>query len=240
MVHARKYWAGEGSALHIAAHSLPESTSERCGFTEFWALGNLQRLQTKMSFRKRNIGVGSARGPPGSQPGTQAADPNAPPAEQSSKTPEGVRPSPLDGRPTTSTGTASLDHLLGGHAGLPLGNSLLIEENGTTDFAGTLLKYYAGEGVVQGHKVHVVGMPEQWGRELPGVVEAGTHDRAEKKEQDKMKIAWRYERLGVGEAGTGVAGARGGLLSLFCSCCIDISIEAFDQHSEFLCRLTPC
>ena len=47
----------------------------------------------------------------------------------------------------TSTGTASLDGLLGGHSGLALGNSLLIEESGTTDFAGALLKYYAAEGI---------------------------------------------------------------------------------------------
>jgi hypothetical protein len=71
----------------------------------------------------------------------------------------------------------------------------LIEESGTTDYAGALLRFYAAEGVVQGHKVHVVGMPEAWGRELPGIAE----DRGEKKReeaQERMKIAYRYERLG--------------------------------------------
>ena len=109
--------------------------------------------------------------------------------------PSGVRPSPIDGRPTTSTGTPSLDGLLAGHAGLALGTSLLIGESGTTDYAGALLRFYAAEGVVQGHRVHVVGMPEAWGRELPGIAE----ERGERKKEEakeRMKIAYRYERLG--------------------------------------------
>jgi elongator complex protein 4 len=116
-----------------------------------------------------------------------------------------VRPSPIDGRPTTSTGTPSLDGILAGHAGLPLGNSILIEESGTTDYAGALLRFYAAEGVVQGHKVHVVGMGEVWGRELPGISEdKGGEKRRESKERaEKMKIAWRYEGLGQFESARG-------------------------------------
>ena len=160
-----------------------------------------------MSFRKRNVGLAS--------PSSAPASPNSPPV-----TPPivpGVRPSPLDGRSTTSTGTQTLDDTLAGHAGLALGNSLLVEENGATDFAGALLRYYAAEGVVQGHKVHVVGVGEHWGRELPGLVGAGTAVGKENEagalvDKDKMKIAWRYERLG--EFGTGTAGSRGGIASL--------------------------
>ena len=119
----------------------------------------------------------------------------------------GVRPSPLDGRLTTSTGTRSLDSLLAGHTGLALGTSLLIEESGTTDFGGSLLRYYASEGIVQGHHVHVLGMNEVWGRELPGLSGEGSSTKSEEQRtsDDKMKIAWRYERLG--EFG---ASARGG------------------------------
>ncbi|KAH7355289.1 Elongator complex protein 4 [Rhexocercosporidium sp. MPI-PUGE-AT-0058] len=118
--------------------------------------------------------------------------------------PQGVRPSPLEGRLTTSTGTHSLDSLLSGHSGLALGTSLFIEENGTTDFAGVLVRYYAAEGVVQGHHVHVLGMSEAWGRELPGLsVEDGSSRRTETRQNDeKMKIAWRYERLGEFGAGS--------------------------------------
>lgn len=166
-----------------------------------------------MSFRKRNVGIsaaGAARGPPGasSQPQRQPQQPPPEAQAQAQSTP-GVRPSPIDGRPTTSTGTASLDGLLAGHAGLALGNSLLIEENGTTDYAATLLRYYAAEGVVQGHTVHVVGVGEHWGRSLPGLVgtKESSEDKAKRRKDEKMKIAWRYERLG--EFGAGVAGSRG-------------------------------
>jgi elongator complex protein 4 len=111
----------------------------------------------------------------------------------------GLRPSPVDGRPTTSTGTASLDTLLAGHAGLPLGTSLLVEEKGTTDFAGILLKYYAAEGLVQGHHVHVLGFGESWRNELPGLSATASRSSCSDKTmlaEDRMKIAWRYEALG--------------------------------------------
>lgn len=126
------------------------------------------------------------------------------------QTSPGTRPSPLDGRLTTSTGTRSLDSILAGHSGLAIGTSLLIEESGTTDFGGTLLKYYVAEGVVQKHVVHVLGVPEGWGRELPGLGADDDDSRRTKKkggDEDKMKIAWRYERLG--EFGASVGGARG-------------------------------
>ncbi|CAG8127298.1 unnamed protein product [Penicillium salamii] len=151
-----------------------------------------------MSFRKRNIGL---------SPGVDRnAVPNtAQPAPESTP---GIRPSPDDGRPTTSTGTRSLDNLLAGHAGLPMGKLLFIEENGTTDFAGALLRYYAAEGVIQDQKIHVVGVPEQWGRTLPGLIgsaESLDEKRSDRRKDDRMKIAWRYERLG--EFGA-VAGSR--------------------------------
>ena len=147
-----------------------------------------------MSFRKRNVAV--------AQPGNAAS--NNATAEKAAV--PGVRPSPLDGRLTTSTGTRSLDSLLAGHSGLVLGTSLLVEEGGTTDFGGSLLRYYAAEGIVQGHQVHVLGMHESWGRELPGLSDSAFNRTEDTKASEgKMKIAWRYERLG--EFG---AGARGG------------------------------
>jgi elongator complex protein 4 len=154
-----------------------------------------------MAFRKRNTAL--SRAPAGEDalntPSTPGAAPPAP-------TPPGVRPSPIDGRPTTSTGTPSLDGILAGHAGLPLGNSIIIEESGTTDYAGALLRFYAAEGVVQGHKVHVVGVGEVWGRELPGISEDKDDRRKESKERaEKMKIAWRYEGLGQFESARGAS-----------------------------------
>jgi len=115
-----------------------------------------------------------------------------------------VRPSPLSSHPVTSTGASSIDGLLGGHSGLALGSSLLIGEHDTTDFAGALLRYYAAEGLLQGHVVHIVGVGEGWVRELPGLADARYMRKQEQEKatetdkaaQDRMKIAWRYERLG--------------------------------------------
>jgi elongator complex protein 4 len=141
-----------------------------------------------MSFRKRNVVVSSPRNPP--QSSNDAEREPVP----------GIRPSPLDGRLTTSTGTRSLDALLAGHAGLVMGTSLLIEESGTTDFGGILLRYFAAEGITQGHHVHVLSMNEAWGRDLPGSTAAKegvpNHDDRKGVAADRMKIAWRYERLG--------------------------------------------
>ena len=150
-----------------------------------------------MSFRKRNVGLSSPSHP--AAKGTSVSS--------HTTLPPGVRPSNVDSRPTTSTGSQNLDDLLAGHAGFPLGNSLLIEENGTTDFAAAWLRYFAAEGLVQGHHVHVIGMPEQWGRDLPGLVDHQEARGANVQQPDssRMKIAWRYERLG--EFGTN---SRGG------------------------------
>ncbi|KAE8350410.1 Elongator complex protein 4 [Aspergillus coremiiformis] len=157
-----------------------------------------------MSFRKRNIGLSTGADR------TPALKSSAQPQQSTTaaESSPGIRPSPDDGRPTTSTGSRSLDNLLAGHGGLPLGKTLLIEENGTTDFAGALLRYYAAEGVVQDQKVHVVGMPEQWGRSLPGLIGPAdvADEKPDKRKRERMKIAWRYERLG--EFGAGVAGSR--------------------------------
>ena len=139
---------------------------------------------------------------------TSGANANTPTAASKPTTLPGIRPSPVDGRPTTSTGTASLDAVLAGHGGLPLGNSLLVEESGTTDYAGILLRYYAAEGILQGHKIHVLGAGEFWTRELPGLSTGREGKRIGNIEKtERMKIAWRYERLG--EFGSGLAG-RGG------------------------------
>lgn len=174
-----------------------------------------------MSFRKRNVVV--------AQPGSSGQG-----ASVAEKAPvPGVRLSPLDGRLTTSTGTRSLDSLLAGHAGLVLGTSLLIEESGTTDFGGALLRYYASEGIVQAQHVHVLGMNEAWGRELPGLSEEGSLTKSEGKRSsdDKMKIAWRYERLG--EFG---AGARGAHPCSVHKCHVDMKL--FLQVTDFMNRPT--
>ncbi|TVY81457.1 Elongator complex protein, partial [Lachnellula suecica] len=148
-----------------------------------------------MSFRKRGVVL-----PQSGSTNPSASSPTPPTAAK--ELPKGTRPSPLTGNPTTSTGTPSLDSLLGGHSGLVLGSLLLLEEHGTTDFGGAVLRYYGAEGVVQGHTVHVLGVGEGWGRELPGLNEekpkkgVAKVDGIGREREERMKIAWRYERLG--------------------------------------------
>lgn len=170
-----------------------------------------------MSFRKRNVALSS--GAP------RETDGSLSPSSKPVPVLPGLRPSPLDGRATTSTGTITLDGLLAGHAGLPVGTSVLIEENGTTDYAGALLRYYAAEGLVQGHQVHVLGVLEQWGRELPGLVGNNEKEKRDSNVSEKLKIAWRYERLVQPGIGTSSRGGR-----IFP--CHSIALEEYNNTAE--------
>ena len=162
-----------------------------------------------MSFRKRNVGINPGRSnatstdPSALTRDIKAADLSS---TASAPSPTGVRTSLLDGRLVTSTGTSSLDERLAGHGGQVLGTSLLLGENGITDYAGVLLRRYAAEGLAQGHSVYVVGVADQWARNLPGCVgvDGGLEDGRLSKDAttEKMKIAWRYAesaRSGLGE-----------------------------------------
>lgn len=144
-----------------------------------------------MPFQRKGTVIGTPQRPQSKQLNHRTPD---------QELPAGVRPSPLDGRPTVSTGTASLDRFFGGHSGLPLGTSVLVEETGSTDFAGVLARYYAAEGLVQGHHVHVLGHGDGWKAELPGLAKNGAPpaQQQQSKRGDEMKIAWRYERLDNG------------------------------------------
>lgn len=151
--------------------------------------------------------------PTSPNPNTKTPTPQPQPQHQHQHLPPGIRPSPLDGRPITSTGTATLDGLLAGHGGLPLGASVVLEEGGTTDYAGAVLRFYAAEGAVQGQSMWVVGVGEEWGRGLPGLAQGdgargkgrgareGMVDKLDRGElerertEERMKIAWRYETL---------------------------------------------
>lgn len=165
-----------------------------------------------MSFVKRNTVLSSPRAGL-----TLSSTPQQQQPKQEKQLAPGLRPSPTDGRLTTSTGTASLDQLLAGHGGLPLGTCLLVEEQGTTDFSGILLRYYAAEGLVQGHQVHAVAFPPEWRHQLPGLASPDKKSKSASPApapEEKMKIAWRYESLG-NNANAG-ASTRGDSGAPFC------------------------
>lgn len=87
---------------------------------------------------------------------------------------------------------------------------------------------------MQGQRVHVVGVEEGWGRELPGLVaqEVGRGEQSDGEGRgEKMKIAWRYE--GLGEFGEGRA--RGGF-EVSCVYTKNLHISEFSSYwMRFLC-----
>jgi elongator complex protein 4 len=113
------------------------------------------------------------------------------PAEKTEPLPSGIKPGVT---PLISTGTLTLDALLSPAGGLPVSSSLLIEEDGTGNYSGVILRQYAAEGVVQGNRVWVGGIGQAWWRGVPGLSkeEKAKASDAVKQVEEKMKIAWRY------------------------------------------------
>lgn len=133
----------------------------------------------------------------------------------------GVKPSPATSHQTTSTGSFHLDKVLG-HSGLPLGNSLLVEEQGTTDFGSILCKLFSSQGIVHNRiensvtsgNTHliVLSINQGFAKELPGVYKGSRKDIRKSKiaeeeakvtvqnltgktnaaRSNDLKIAWRY------------------------------------------------
>jgi elongator complex protein 4 len=108
------------------------------------------------------------------------------------KLPTGVKPAST---PTISTGTSTLDPLLSPSSGLPLASGLLVEEDGTGNYSGVILRQYVAQGIVHGDKVWIGGVGDGWWRGIPGLSKQDKHAKpndAIKQVEEKMKIAWRY------------------------------------------------
>jgi len=93
-----------------------------------------------------------------------------------------------------STGIPDLDTLLGG--GLPIGTLLLVEEDYRGSYAKLILKYFLAEGVYHRHGIHLSSLtqdPDSIIHNLPGFSENEQNKQEEKKEDEKMTIAWRYQ-----------------------------------------------
>lgn len=113
----------------------------------------------------------------------------------------GIRPSPASSHQTTSTGSKYLDKLLG-HMGLPLGNSLLIEEKGTTEFNSILCRLFAAQGILHNRvetisstnsNTHliVLSLNQMFAKELPGIY------KGSRKEVKKSKISEERSKITV-------------------------------------------
>ncbi|BDA42805.1 Elongator complex protein 4 [Coccomyxa sp. Obi] len=96
-----------------------------------------------------------------------------------------------------STGLADLDRILGG--GLPLGAILVLFEDAYSPHGSTLLRYFAAEGVVCGHRVHWAGAAVPEPKSLPSLAKSRSHSQQDdqepgKQEDPKLRIAWQYRR----------------------------------------------
>lgn len=149
---------------------------------------------------QRPVPMNPARGVP--QPTSPRLPAPSPATGSNARTPKvsnpSLRPSLVSSDPTISLGSDSLDAVLI-HGGIPLGTILLIEENGTTDFASVILRGVCAQGLFHSRqkiaptKCIVVGVDAYWVNDLPG-------DKKERKSskpvsqgvENNLKIAWRY------------------------------------------------
>ncbi|KAK6203202.1 Elongator complex protein 4 [Scheffersomyces amazonensis] len=120
-----------------------------------------------------------------------------------------IRPSLITSQPTISTGVSDLDKILL-HQGLPLGNSLLVEESSTTDFSSVILRAFTSQGIIHNRinkdelysHVIVVGVPSQWANDLPGLYKGSS------KEQKKAKIVENESKISVSNLSTRQSSTR--------------------------------
>ncbi|CCD24234.1 Elongator subunit ELP4 NDAI_0C05750 [Naumovozyma dairenensis CBS 421] len=114
----------------------------------------------------------------------------------------GIRPSPVSANLVTSTGSEDLDKVLT-HLGLPLGNSILVQEQGTTEFNSILCKLFAAQGIVHNRldtvpgsksgNTHliVLSLNQGFAKELPGVYKGSRKDVKKSmisEEQSKLSV----------------------------------------------------
>lgn len=111
----------------------------------------------------------------------------------------GIKPSPVTSQSTTSTGCTDLDTLLG-HNGLPLMQSLLIEEVGTTDFNSILARLFVSQGIIYNRiekskeqkntHVIVISNNQAFAKKLPGLYKGSKKDiKKEKIKEESSKIS---------------------------------------------------
>lgn len=159
--------------------------------------GSLPNRSMNSARTLRGMGAGIARGGPTNVSRTPASE-REPAVADPFATHPGVRPSPVSSNRCTSTGCIDLDKLLT-HQGIPLGQSLLVEEKSTTEFQSTLYKSFIAQGIEYDRKVkgqettHTVAitMNGHLGQELPGVY------KGSRREQKKTQIKEETSKLSV-------------------------------------------
>jgi elongator complex protein 4 len=131
--------------------------------------------------------------------------------QKTERLPRGVKLSLTHGQILISSGIESLDNILGG--GLPLGSLVLIEEDVFTNDSKLLSNYFIAQGLASGQRVAFLSPEEcldiifeqlpSWSLDPTSYMKKTQKNEKivdEKDHQyhsgsDRMKIAWRYERL---------------------------------------------
>ena len=121
-----------------------------------------------------------------SQPSTVQKGPSA-----DLQTAPGIRYSSSRGGRVISSGTPTLDSLLSSYGGIPLGSMVLVEEQGTTDFASVIMRCAASQGVVFDQPVWVGGVDRPWNFDCPGI-STSSAKRTATSSDSELRIAWRY------------------------------------------------
>ena len=93
----------------------------------------------------------------------------------------------------TSSGIPSLDTFIGG--GLPIGSLLLIYEDKNSNLSDSILRCYLSEGIYNKHDLCIAALRNDPTENLPTKEENLPSDNRIDDENEKMKIAWRYENL---------------------------------------------
>jgi elongator complex protein 4 len=93
----------------------------------------------------------------------------------------------------TSSGISSLDTFIGG--GLPIGSLLLIYEDKNANLSDSILRCYLSEGIYNKHDLCVAALRTDLTENLPIKEDNLPSDNRLDDENEKMKIAWRYENL---------------------------------------------
>ncbi|CAF4199355.1 unnamed protein product [Rotaria sp. Silwood2] len=93
----------------------------------------------------------------------------------------------------TSSGISSLDTFIG--EGLPIGSLVLIYEDKYSTISDSILRCYLSEGIYNKHDLFISALRNDPTENLPNKEEYKLIDNDLNNENDKMKIAWRYENL---------------------------------------------
>ncbi|XP_066600500.1 elongator complex protein 4 [Prorops nasuta] len=115
----------------------------------------------------------------------------------------GTKPSVKNAQLLSSSGIPSLDNILGG--GLPIGSLFTIEEDPNGTYAKVLLKYFMAEGIFYKHSLLIASLdndPVQLALGIPTAVTDAVREKvpSQNSQEDKMKIAWRYQNMKMVDA----------------------------------------